>query len=408
MAPDGISLWYLYDERLPNRYTASLQIIRTGAAFADLGNRFTFLAGPLAAPEADILARYGVQAKDGVHLKPFFPGRDVPAVLRRLQLRRRVRQWLKILGSTPGTHVVMSRGETAIAVLPLLHKARAAKGRSHPLLIQEMHCLDYRRQAEKISGRTLDEAEIEPRYLKLKDREAAAVMLADGMVYLTPAVQEAAHDVFGVAAPALVLPSGTDASPDLVSPSPPKEYDIVYAGKIEARKGVFDVCAAMKNLPGRTLALAGGPEAALGRLRQRSAELGVSDQVTLESHMPASSVDAFLQRGRVGVCPMAVGMDSVSDRFTSPMKLLQMMANGMAVAAADVAPVRAIATHEKDALLTPPDDTAAMARALQRLLTDTALAARLGEAARETAKHYDWSVRARKLDGFLRAFVRPA
>jgi glycosyltransferase involved in cell wall biosynthesis len=102
---------------------------------------------------------------------------------------------------------------------------------------------------------------------------------------------------------------------------------------------------------------------------------------------------------------MTVGVDTVADRFTSPIKLIQMMANGMAIVATDVAPVRAIATHERDALLVPPDDPAALAAAAARLLADPALAARLGAEARRTSERYSWRARAEALRAFFGAGV---
>ena len=116
--------------------------------------------------------------------------------------------------------------------------------------------------------------------------------------------------------------------------------------------------------------------------------------------LPAADVADFLRGARVGVCPLAAGRDSVSDRFTSSLKLLQMMALGMPVVATDTPPIRAVATDGRDVLLVPPNDPEALAGGIGRLLADPDLAARLAAAARRTAEAYGWDARARRLEDF--------
>ena len=52
---------------------------------------------------------------------------------------------------------------------------------------------------------------------------------------------------------------------------------------------------------------------------------------------------------------------------------------------------------EAKRLLVPPSDAEALARAIDRALTNTDLARRLGAAARERAKDYDWDVLAERV-----------
>ena len=66
--------------------------------------------------------------------------------------------------------------------------------------------------------------------------------------------------------------------------------------------------------------------------------------------------------------------------------LLEAMALGKPVIASAAGGNIDLVRHETDGLLVPPLDPAAWAAALERLLTDGALAERLGRAARETAR----------------------
>ena len=57
----------------------------------------------------------------------------------------------------------------------------------------------------------------------------------------------------------------------------------------------------------------------------------------------------------------------------------------MPIVAADVPATRYCLTPQRDALLMAPDDPSSLAQAMDRLLTDSALADQLGKAARRTA-----------------------
>jgi glycosyltransferase involved in cell wall biosynthesis len=88
--------------------------------------------------------------------------------------------------------------------------------------------------------------------------------------------------------------------------------------------------------------------------------------------------------------------------FGSPTKLFECMAAGRAIAATPVGQVADILDDGRTALLTPPSDAQALARALERLVDDPALRASLGEAARtEVMRKHTWRRHvARVLDRF--------
>jgi glycosyltransferase involved in cell wall biosynthesis len=68
-----------------------------------------------------------------------------------------------------------------------------------------------------------------------------------------------------------------------------------------------------------------------------------------------------------------------------PLSVLEAMTHGLAIVATPVGGVPELCTDERDALFVPVDDPEALAGALLRLAPDTALRARLGEAARTRA-----------------------
>jgi glycosyltransferase involved in cell wall biosynthesis len=84
-----------------------------------------------------------------------------------------------------------------------------------------------------------------------------------------------------------------------------------------------------------------------------------------------------------------------------PMKLFSYLAAARPIVAPDTADVRELLHNEDNALLVASGDAEATARAIRRLATEPALAARLAENARVTAEGLTWDARAEKLERFL-------
>jgi glycosyltransferase involved in cell wall biosynthesis len=197
----------------------------------------------------------------------------------------------------------------------------------------------------------------------------------------------------------LLLPGGTDVRPPPEA-APNKRYDLVYAGKLERRKGLFDLLEALGHLPGVTLAVAGGGPDAVAAARAIAERLGVADRVDFLGWVAPADVPALLQSARIGCCPLPQGVDHVSDSFTVPLKMLQMMGLGLPIVATDIGPVRNLVEHEVHALLPPPSAPSALADAARRLIGDEALSRRLGSAARARAESYAWPNRAARFATF--------
>lgn len=70
--------------------------------------------------------------------------------------------------------------------------------------------------------------------------------------------------------------------------------------------------------------------------------------------------------------------------------ILEGMSAGKAMIASDIEAFRALVKTEESALLVPPKDEAALARAIMKLLKDENLRARLGKNAHEGVGKYDW------------------
>ncbi len=112
-------------------------------------------------------------------------------------------------------------------------------------------------------------------------------------------------------------------------------------------------------------------------LRRRAGELGVADRVTFLGSLPV----ADLLREFEGAGVVALG--SLAE--TSPLAVMEAMAAGRPVVAADVGGVRHLVEAERSGWIVPPRDAEAAAQALGAAFADPARARELGERGREIA-----------------------
>ncbi|MFS2217795.1 glycosyltransferase family 4 protein [Telluria sp. Tellsp104] len=173
------------------------------------------------------------------------------------------------------------------------------------------------------------------------------------------------------AVPLPVLPSRDAAVPGR----------ILFLGRLETAKGVHELLEAgarmVREASGPTpLRLVFGGEGDAQGVRRRAAELGIAERIELLGWVGPEARDAELAKASVFCLPShAEGL---------PMSMLEAMAARKAVVATHVGGIPETLRDGDNGLLVPPRDERALARALARLLGDTALRDRLAERARAT------------------------
>jgi glycosyltransferase involved in cell wall biosynthesis len=196
-----------------------------------------------------------------------------------------------------------------------------------------------------------------------------------------------------------IIRNGVDT--ERFTPSPlPTAGPIVCVGRFSLQKGhrvlLEAVAKIAEEIPGLRLELAGaGPleddlqaRAVRLRLMRHATFLGVVEDVR-----------PVLQRALMVVVPsLWEGLGIAA---------LEAMAMGRPVIASDVDGLREIITHERDGLLVPAGDVAALAAAISRLMADRVLAERLAAAGRaRVVEAFGINAMARELETFYASLKR--
>lgn len=136
--------------------------------------------------------------------------------------------------------------------------------------------------------------------------------------------------------------------------------------------------------PGATLRMIGPDKADGSRAAcvERARELGVADAVELIGPVPKSEVARQLRDGDVFL--------NTSNIDNTPVSVLEAAAAGLAIVSTSVGGIPFLLEHGRSALLVPPADPVAMARAAERILHEPGLGEALSRNARSLAIRHDW------------------
>lgn len=186
---------------------------------------------------------------------------------------------------------------------------------------------------------------------------------ADRVIVLGEIWRRFAIDSLGVAPGRIAVICNGVPAPMPRSSRPEGPAHIVFLGRLGERKGVPELLAALASdrvaaLPWRAT-LAGDGER--DRFRREAARLGIGARVDFPGWIGQKDAAALLADGDVFVLP--------SHDEGLPVAVLEAMAHGLATIATPVGALPEFLTHEDSVLFVPPGDEAALAEALERLLT---------------------------------------
>ena len=165
----------------------------------------------------------------------------------------------------------------------------------------------------------------------------------------------------------------------LMRPGPARgnRAGVLFVGRLNEQKGVLDLIEAFarSTAPSHLDVVGDGPDAS--GAHTRALELGVGDRVHFHGALPPSALPAFYQRAGVVVVPSrneGLGLVAVEAQLC-----------GAPVVACDSGGLRDIVEHDRTGLLVAPGARDALTAAIDLVLTNADLAARLGEQGRAGA-----------------------
>ena len=187
--------------------------------------------------------------------------------------------------------------------------------------------------------------------------------------------------------PILMIPNGVDTerfqpAGETAAAGP---LHLVFVGRLVRQKGLDVLLEALSRLPAaldyRLTIVGDGPLRA--ELADRAAAPGLSGRVAFAGWTAREAMPGLLRRADLFVFP--------SRDEGMPNAVLEAMASGLPVVATRISGNEELVIDGRTGCLVPPDDAAALAEALARLVADRALCRRMGAAGRErVVREYSW------------------
>ena len=189
-----------------------------------------------------------------------------------------------------------------------------------------------------------------------------------------------------------VIPNGVDVERfhPLVAPfaewKDPNKVNILFVGRLDPRKGVHDLMAAMPEVIERTEGRARLLVVGDSYLRpQIEAEVPADARrhVHFLGHVPSADLPRWYATGDL-FCSPAIGNESFG------IVLVEAMAAGRALVCSDIPGYRTVVTPNQNAATFAPGDVKALARTLAQLCDDPERRSRLAAAGRLRALDFAW------------------
>jgi glycosyltransferase involved in cell wall biosynthesis len=161
---------------------------------------------------------------------------------------------------------------------------------------------------------------------------------------------------------------------------------IVSVGRAVEKKGYADLLRALSMLRAdghwRFEHVGGGP--LVSRLKAQAEKLGIAGRVTWHGSQSRDFIFALLERADLFVLPSR--LTGSGDRDGLPNVLMEAQTFGVPVLSTDISGIPELVAHGKNGWLVPQKDPDALADAMRRLMEDSALCRRLGDAGAKSVR----------------------
>jgi glycosyltransferase involved in cell wall biosynthesis len=170
------------------------------------------------------------------------------------------------------------------------------------------------------------------------------------------------------------------------------DHLVLYTGSLQEYKGIGTVIEAARRLPKVRFLLVGGDADAVQSWASRADGLA---NIRFLPFVPSSELLRYLSAA--DVCLVPNSSTDRTARWTFSLKLYEYLGARRPVVASAIPSLASILSDGKHALLVPPDDADALTRAIERLLGNPALAAKLSENGHDLVAEHTWDHRAAQI-----------
>jgi len=177
--------------------------------------------------------------------------------------------------------------------------------------------------------------------------------------------------------------------------SPEGKY-VVYTGNLFAWKGVYTLCEAAKLTPEITYVIVGGKEEDLAALTAYAKDI---KNVMLCGYKPQTEIPSYLYAADVLVLPNSAKY-TMSEKYTSPLKLFEYMAAGRPIVASNLPSIREIIRDGENGFLVTEDSTKALVDGI-RAAIESGRSEAVTSRAKEESGQYSWYTRCERLLDFV-------
>ena len=239
---------------------------------------------------------------------------------------------------------------------------------------------------------------------KIREQELATLALSDAIV-CPSAVTRAYLASLGVPRERItVIHNGVspkDFAPTLLPPRDDHIPVLLYVGTYADWQGLETLIAAMPRVlaqqPARLRIVGRGRGRQRKMLAKQIRKLGLDGHVMLEPAVPHHLVPEIIASADVCIAPLSLNDRNVT-QGCCPIKVIECMAAGRPLVAANLPVVRELAREDIDALFFAPNDPDDLAHQLLSILTDRALGERLAaSAAARASGELTWHEAQKKL-----------
>jgi glycosyltransferase involved in cell wall biosynthesis len=360
-----MKLYYLSDSLIPSQAANSVQVMKMCTAFAKLGHAVTLFARKNTVLSVDPYDYYG--------LKPDFQLRYYTLMTaKRVKSFKRVSTWLtrwQIRVASPD--LIYGRDAKMLLAVATL---------GIPFVFEE-HFLSAKRI------RRLERIFNQPNFMRLVVITRA---LMDDCL-----AQCSSLDTSKI----FVAQDGADASLAHGYPGVqlPGNYRIGYLGHLYPGKGMKIISKLPVRCPYATFHIVGGEQK---DVMYWQSQLSSKSNMHFHGFVPHRDTSSYLRAFDVVLAPYQHRVEARSgmeiSRWMSPLKVFEYMAAGKPIIASDLPVLREVLENGRNALLVPPEDTAAWVNAIHLLHDDVALRQHLGrQALQDFNTKYSWDIRAK-------------